>query len=104
MSTCTRPGKHGLQHLFAIPYGDRGYGERDHVIGRWRTWAYDADDALERFYDRIGQGSDLLERPLADFGWFPGQLVLAAGSNSRSMIIELVGEATSSVEEFFERA
>ena len=51
MSTCTRPGKHGLQHLFAIPYGDRGYGERDHVIGRWRTWAYDADDALERFYE-----------------------------------------------------
>ncbi len=49
----SKPGKHGTLHLFEIAYTDKP--ERDdgqpYYNGTSRVWAYDADHAVEKFYD-----------------------------------------------------
>jgi hypothetical protein len=48
----SKPGKHGTLHLYAIEYGDvTGVGEAPTYVSTLRTWAYDIDHALEKFYD-----------------------------------------------------
>lgn len=46
----TKPGRYGTLYLWQIAYNDvpGPTGER---VGMWRTWAYNTEDAWERWYD-----------------------------------------------------
>lgn len=46
----TKPGKHGTLYLYAVDYNDVPGPEGTH-IGRWRTWAYDAEHAWDKWHD-----------------------------------------------------
>ena len=46
----TKPGQYGPLHLFVFEYGDVDGRERIH-LGHWRTWAYNLEHAIEKFYD-----------------------------------------------------
>ena len=45
----TKPGKHGTLYHFVLTYGD----DIDPSFGpmTWKTWAYDSEHALDKFYD-----------------------------------------------------
>ena len=41
-----------MKHYFGVEYGNRGFaGESDEIVGVWVTRAYDAEHAVERFYE-----------------------------------------------------
>lgn len=50
----SKPGKHGTLHLFLLRYKDKH--DPASPTFEWRTWAYDSDHALDKFYDSDDQG------------------------------------------------
>lgn len=59
----TKPGKHGTLHRFTIEYTDEcdpGFG-----VQTWSTWAYDAEHAIDKFYDNPDEGWTALRIALA---------------------------------------
>jgi hypothetical protein len=45
----TKPGKHGALYHYVITYTDSS--DPDFPDMTWKTWAYDSDHALDKFYD-----------------------------------------------------
>lgn len=63
MSYRTKEGRHGTLYLWTIGYHDVP-GPDGTYIGQWRTWAYNIDDAWERWYDN---NEDLEFAAVGDF-------------------------------------
>lgn len=53
----SKPGKHGTLYLWTVSYHDVP-GPDGTYIGQWRTWAYNIDDAWERWYDSLACGEE----------------------------------------------
>ncbi len=51
-----KPGKHGMLHRFRVRYNDPPEG----YAGSYLVWAYDADHAIDGFYDSNDGGWSLV--------------------------------------------
>lgn len=60
MAYITKPGKHGTLYLYRIVY--RNDGPDDLQRFTWRTYAYDAEHALNKFLMTVGKRSQSRER------------------------------------------
>jgi hypothetical protein len=50
MTFRTKQGTHGTLYLYSLQYKDDVEADDVGYEGTWKTWAYDATDALDRFY------------------------------------------------------
>jgi hypothetical protein len=55
----SKPGKHGSLYLYAITYVN-AFDDPSCLPMTWRTWAYSAEHAEERFYDSDDDGWKIL--------------------------------------------
>lgn len=55
----TKQGEYGTLYLYGVPYHEPGTVFQ----GIWTTWAYDEQDALERFYEEPASDDFVTGKP-----------------------------------------